>query len=211
MKHIFSILFLFGLVNGFGQDATAAKKLLDEVSSNIASYDNLFFEFSYVLENQQENIKQETNGSVTVKGDKYKLNYLEAEQLFDGQKTYTIVPDNEEVTISSADDEEGYGINPSKLLSFYKDGYRYEWDIKQKVIDRTVQFIKLVPTMPNETTQYLLLGIDLSKKSIYRLIDIGKNSTRITLTITNQKENIPLNNDFFVFNADAYPDYYINN
>lgn len=211
MKHIFSILFLFGLVNGFGQDATAAKKLLDEVSSNIASYDNLFFEFSYVLENQQENIKQETNGSVTVEGDKYKLNYLEAEQLFDGQKTYTIVPDNEEVTISSADDEEGYGINPSKLLSFYKDGYRYEWDIKQKVIDRTVQFIKLVPTLPNETTQYLLLGIDLSKKSIYRLIDIGKNSTRTTLTITNQKENIPLNNDFFVFNADAYPDYYINN
>jgi hypothetical protein len=97
------------------------------------------------------------------------------------------------------------------LLSFYKDGYRYEWDIKQKVIDRTVQFIKLVPTLPNETTQYLLLGIDLSKKSIYRLIDIGKNSTRTTLTITNQKENIPLNNDFFVFNADAYPDYYINN
>ena len=51
------------------------KKLLDEVSAKIASFETMTFEFDYVLENRQENIKQETNGSVTVSGDRYKLLY----------------------------------------------------------------------------------------------------------------------------------------
>ena len=48
------------------QNTEAAQKLLDEVSTKIASFETMTFEFDYVLENRQENIKQETNGSVTV-------------------------------------------------------------------------------------------------------------------------------------------------
>ena len=142
------------------QDTKAAKKLLDEVSTKIASFETMTFEFDYVLENRQENIKQETNGSVTVSGDLYKLFFLGAEQLFDGKKTYTIVPENEEITITSVEETEDIGINPSKLLYFYKEGYLFRWDIKQNVMGRTIQFIKLVPTEKKKDVDYLLLGID---------------------------------------------------
>ena len=192
------------------QDTKAAQKLLDEVSTKIASSETMTFEFDYVLENRQENIKQETNGSVTVSGDLYKLLFLGAEQLFDGEKTYTIVPENEEITITSVEETEDIGINPSKLLYFYKEGYAFQWDIKQNVMGRTIQFIKLIPTEENKDVDYLLLGIDTVKKTIYRLIEIGSNQTRTTLTISNFVPNVKLTSNFFEFDASLYPDYYIN-
>lgn len=192
------------------QNTEAAQKLLDEVSTKIASFETMTFEFDYVLENRQENIKQETNGSVTVSGDRYKLLFLGAEQLFDGKKTYTVVPENEEITIASIEETEDIGINPSKLLYFYKEGYSFQWDIKQNVMGRTIQFIKLIPAEENKDVDYLLLGIDTVKKTIYRLIEIGSNQTRTTLTISNFVSNVKLNNNFFEFDASLYPDYYIN-
>ena len=74
-------------------------KLLDEVSKTLTSFENLSFDFSYVLENRPENIKQETSGSATISGNLYKIIFLGNEQIFDGEKTYTIVPENEEITI----------------------------------------------------------------------------------------------------------------
>lgn len=192
------------------QDTKAAQKLLNEVSTKIASFETMTFEFDYVLENRQENIKQETNGSVTVSGDLYKLFFLGAEQLFDGKKTYTIVPENEEITITSVEETEDIGINPSKLLYFYKEGYAFQWDIKQNLMGRTIQFIKLVPNEENKDVDYLLLGIDTIKKTIYRLIEIGSNQTRTTLTISNFVPNVKLTSNFFEFDASLYPDYYIN-
>ena len=212
MKKIVWICFVFLVSFPLqGQSPEVAKKLLDDVSETIASFENLSFDFSYVLENRQENIRQETTGSAAIKGDQYKISFLGNEQLFDGEKTYTIIPENEEITISSQDDDSGFGINPSELLVFYKTGYAYQWDIKQNVKGRLIQFIKLIPNEENREVKYLLLGIDMRTKVIYRLIEIGNSETRTTLTLKNLRTNIPLNSGFFTFDDSKYPDYYINN
>ena len=210
-KFLLYTFILFTINSGLAQTSEAAVKLLDEVSETIATFNNLSFDFSYTLENRQENIKQETSGTVTVEGNKYKLMYLGAEQLHDGEKTYTIVPENEEITISNPEDEEDFGINPSELLNFYKEGYDYQWDIKQNIFGRPIQFVKLIPSSEDKEVKYLLLGIDVVKKTIYRLIEIGSNGTRTTLTLSNQMSNMTLKEDFFIFDVSRYPDYYINN
>ena len=108
------------------------------------------------------------------------------------------------------DETDEIGINPSKLLYFYKEGYAFQWDIKQKVMGRSIQFIKLIPMAENKEVSYLLLGIDSLKKTIYRLIEIGVNQTRTTLTISNFTSNVELAENFFTFDPSLYPDYYIN-
>ena len=193
------------------QGPEQAKYLLNQVSVEIKKQKNLRLEFQYVLENKEEQIKQKTEGKVTLAGDQYKLEFLEVIQLFDGKKTYTIVPENEEVTVSIPDEGEAISVNPSKLLSFYEEGYDYHWDISQRVMGRNIQFVKLIPSEENEDIQYLLLGIDVAKNSIYRLIEIGNNKTTTTLTIINQEENISLPEDYFEFNSSEYPNFYINN
>ena len=207
-------LFLFILLLShplLSQNTEAARKLLDEVSGKISSFKNMKFDFTYVLENRPENIRQETNGSVTISKDLYRINFLDFEQLFDGKMTYTIVPENEEITISDPEEESEFGINPSEILTIYKKDYAYQWDIKQNVMGTPVQFIKLIPNEEKKELKYLLLGIDMRTKLIYRLIEIGRYDTRTTLTLKNIKTNINLRDDFFVFDKNKYPDYYINN
>ena len=203
-------LFMFSCLCLQSQTPEAAKNLLDEVSKTISNFENLSFDFTYVLENRQEKIRQETKGFATISGDFYKLNFLGNEQLFDGVKTYTIIPENEEITISSPEDGTDFGINPSELLVFYKKGYSYQWDIKQNIFNRTIQFVKLIPNKENKDLKYLLLGIDLQTKTIYRLIEISTSETRTTLTLKNLKTNTTLRSDFFKFDISKYPDFYIN-
>lgn len=194
----------------FAQGYEQAKNLLDLVSKEMKSKKNIRFDFAYVLENKKEQIRQEMEGNVTLAGDQYKLSFLEAIQLFDGTKTYTIVPENEEITISYPEDEEDVSISPSKLLTFYEEGYGYEWDIQQRVTGRNIQFIKLLPTEASDEVKYLLLGIDVDRLQVYRLIEIGINGTMTTLTLKSQEFNVTLPEDYFEFNAAEYPNYYIN-
>ena len=194
----------------FAQGYEQAKNLLDRVSKEMKSKKNIRFDFTYVLENKKEQIRQEMEGNVTLAGDQYKLSFLEAIQLFDGTKTYTIVPENEEITISYPEEEEDVSISPSKLLSFYEEGYGYEWDIQQRVMGRNIQFIKLLPTETSEEMKYLLLGVDVDRLQVYRLIEVGLNQTLTTLTLKSQEFNIALPEDYFEFNAAEYPNYYIN-
>ena len=207
-------IFLFILLLShplLSQNTEAARKLLDEVSGKISSFKNIKFDFTYVLENRPENIRQETNGYVTISKDLYRINFLGFEQLFDGKMTYTIIPENEEITISDPEEESEFGINPSEILTIYKKDYAYQWDIKQNVMGTPVQFVKLIPNEEKKELKYLLLGIDMRTKLIYRLIEIGRYDTRTTLTLKNIKTNINLRDDFFVFDKNKYPDYYINN
>ena len=209
MKKTFLFL-VFCSSMAFAQGYEQAKNLLDRVSKEMKSKKNIRFDFTYVLENKKEQIRQEMEGNVTLAGDQYKLSFLEAIQLFDGTKTYTIVPENEEITISYPEEEEDVSISPSKLLSFYEEGYGYEWDIQQRVMGRNIQFIKLLPTETSEEMKYLLLGVDVDRLQVYRLIEVGLNQTLTTLTLKSQEFNIALPEDYFEFNAAEYPNYYIN-
>jgi outer membrane lipoprotein-sorting protein len=216
MKHNISIMkktFLFLVLCSsmtFAQGYEQAKNLLDLVSKEMKRKKNIRFDFTYVLENKKEQIRQEMEGNVTLVGDQYRLSFLEAIQLFDGTKTYTIVPENKEITISYPEEEEDVSISPSKLLSFYEEGYGYEWDIQQRAMGRNIQFIKLLPTETSEEVKYLLLGIDVDRLQVYRLIEVGLNQTLTTLTLKSQEFNIILPEDYFEFNAAEYPNYYIN-
>ena len=211
-RNIFFIAYIFLSIGLNGQTSEDAKKLLDDVSSNLISFENLSFDFSYILENRPENIRQETNGTATISDNLYKIIFLGNEQIFDGEKIYTIVPENEEIIISSPEDSSDFGLlNPSELFIFYKTGYAYQWDIKQSVKGVPIQYIKLIPSEENLDIKYLLIGIDLRSKLIYKLIEIGKSDTITTLTIKNIRTNLNLSQDFFSLNTDKYPDYYINN
>jgi outer membrane lipoprotein-sorting protein len=207
-----TLFFFIGMtVSVMGQTSLEAKKLLESASQQMESYDNIAFDFSYVLNNRMEQINQENSGQVTVADKKYKLNFLDAIQLFDGVALYTIVPENEEITITQADQEEDFGINPNELLRFYKEGYDYHWDISQRVKGKNIQFIKLIPTQDDGDLRSLLIGIDTQKNHIYKLIEVGDNGTVTTLTINEMEVDSALPENFFVFNEDDYPEYFINN
>jgi outer membrane lipoprotein-sorting protein len=192
------------------QDTTKAKSLLNEVSSKVKSYDNMVIDFKYSLENTAENMSQETRGDVSIHGDKYVLNLMGTTQIFDGKKIYTIIPEDQEINISNYIAEDNQNITPSKMLTFYQEGYTYTWDITQDIKGQKIQYIKLTPIDSNADVKNILLGIDSQTKHIYNLIQTQDNGTKITITIKSFKTNQPLAKNLFNFNEDRYKDFYIN-
>tara|TARA_R110000868_G_scaffold98054_2_gene269886 strand:- start:3943 stop:4587 length:645 start_codon:yes stop_codon:yes gene_type:complete len=204
------ILLLLSTSISMAQNSAKAKSLLDEVYNKVKSYDNIFVDFKYSLNNEEANINTETRGDVTMQGDKYLFNYLGSKQLFDGKKVYTVVPENEEVTIEEKLDDENT-ITPSKMLTFYKQGHNYDWDILQNIQGRKIQFVKLTPIDTNSEIKTILLGIDVETKHIYKLIETGKNGTKTTITVNSFKIDQPLSKTLFTFDENKYKNdgYYI--
>lgn len=204
-------LLLFLSFNIKAQSDTKAQNLISEVLSKVKSYDNIQVEFSYILENTQEKLKQETRGSLSLKNEKYLLNLMGTTQLFDGEKIYTIIPEDEEITISSYNPESDNQLTPSKMLTFFEEGYIYKNDILQNKDGRKIQYIKLIAKDSEADMQEALIGIDQMTKHIYNLIQSQDNGTRIEIRVTKFKPNQPLSSNMFSFDESRYPDYYINN
>lgn len=215
MKFKIHILYTLIATLVFSFSSTAqdkkAKELLDEVTSKVKSYENIAIDFKYSLQNLKENINQESKGNVLLKGNNYVLNFMGITKMFDGKKVYTIVPEDEEVSISNFDENDENAITPSKMLTFFNKGYKYSWDIPQNVRGRKIQYIKLVPISPKDQRKEVLLGIDIQTKNIYNVIEIGKNGSKTTIVVNSFKTNQPISKNQFTFVKSKYPNYYINN
>lgn len=201
-------IFIGLLFVGFGQaqNDSAAKDILDKVSSTMSAYDNLSMDFDYVLDNQAEDVQQEMSGDVLLEGNKYVVNLFGTQQIFDGSTTYTIIPENEEVNISGADIDGDNTFTPSKFYSFYKSGYTYAMDELKTINGKKVQFVKLTPIDSDSEISVILVGIDLKSNHIYQIIEIGTNETRTVLTASNIKTNQKIDQGLFVFDEKKYED-----
>ena len=56
----------------FSQDDVKSRLLLDKISKNLLSKENINFEFVYRLDNNKEKINQEIEGDAQISGEKYK-------------------------------------------------------------------------------------------------------------------------------------------
>ena len=211
MKKIILLFTLFSLNLVHSQNDIRAEKLLNSVSEKIDSSETFKINFTYTLENLIENINQDSDGSIVIKDDNYLLEFMGIKQLCDSKKVYSIVPENEEIIISNIDEDESETIKPSKLLKFYREGYLILWDKKELILEKEIQFVKLIPINSNSDIDYLQLGIDISNNDIVKLIEIGKNKTKTILTVNQIQYDIEIDLNFFVFSEEDYPDYYIEN
>ena len=205
MKNI--LLFTLTFITFFpasSQNGVAAKKLLDDVSSKMKSYDNIYIAFDYVLENKEADVEQVFDGDVILHGDQYVVNLFDTTIIFDGKYSYTIIPENEEVNIAKLDVENNEIISPSSLLTFYKNGYTFSYGKKENVNGKQIQYIDLVPIDTNSEVILVQVGIEKQKLHLYSVREIGNNETNTTITINKLKINQKLDKNIFRFDEQKY-------
>ena len=210
------LLLIFGLfaMLSYSQDNSDAELLLNKVSENIKNYENIYINYAYTLQNIEEDINQTNNGSFVTEDEKWRFEMLGVTRIFDGNKLYSISPDDEEVTISSQDPEDETTITPNKMLYFYEEGYYFEMDESRFVgngqFRKKIQYVKLIPKDSEAEIKYILLGIDTEFNQIYEVIETGKNETVTTISIVDFEFNLPLDSKLFIFDEEKYQDYYMN-
>ena len=214
MKKILLLIFGLYAMLSYSQDNSDAEFLLNKVSENIKNYDNIYINYAYTLQNIEEDINQTNNGSFVTEDEKWRFEMLGVTRIFDGNKLYSISPDDEEVTISSQDPEDETTITPNKMLYFYEEGYYFEMDESRFVGNgqyrKKIQYVKLIPKDSEAEIKYILLGIDTEFNQIYEVIETGKNETVTTISIVDFEFNLPLDSKLFIFVEEKYQDYYMN-
>ena len=212
-KYIFLTISIFYSLS-YSQVDSDAEKLLNKVSENIKSYNNIYINYTYTLYNLEEDINYTNRGSFVTENDNWRFEMLGITRIFDGDKLYTISPDDEEVTISSQNPEDETTITPNKMLYFYEEGYYFEMG-SVKYIGNTnfrkkIQYVKLIPMDSEADIKYIDLGIDTEFNQIYEVVETGKNETITTISIIDFEFNVSLNENLFVFDSAKYDGYYMN-
>ncbi len=207
MKKLVLLIAIIGLsFSTFSQNGNEAKSLLDAVAKKVENYKNIYIEFNHKFDNTEADVHQETKGNVSLKGNLYHLNYMGTEQLFDGDKVYLIVHEDEEVIIQNPFDNDEETLTPSKMFSFYKNGYTYEMGALKNIKGVKIQYVKLTPIDSNSEIESVQVGVDIKTNHIYNIIETGKNNTITTLEIRTFKTNQPISEKLFIFDMAKYRD-----
>jgi outer membrane lipoprotein-sorting protein len=210
MKNIKIVFFLtvFGIINtSFAQNN--AKTLLDQVSETMGAYTNMQISFVSSLSHEDAGINEgdedPISGKISLEGEKYNLEYLGNNFIFDGTKMYVINHEEKEIAINDGDfDVEDGFIYPSKLLTFYKEGYTFSMGKLRTVRGKKIQFVELTPIDSNSEIVKVELGIELETKHIYKLSQLGANSSKTTFVITSFKSNQTFPENTFTFSKEEY-------
>lgn len=177
-----------------------AKGILDAVSANYKSKNTLYFKFSYGTGSGK--ISKNQTGSFYASKDKYKLKIMGNEQIFDGNKTYSINEDEQEITIAKQNSKET--LSPINYIDSYKKGYNIYYIGKNKNLD----IIKLTPTKNNGIKE-VFLYVNTSKNNVEKIEQHSTDKQITTITITEYKENPKVDSKIFTFNKNLYKNYLI--
>jgi len=200
-----------GTSGAFAQTYQEAKKLLQASSERMKSFDNLYLEFNYSLENHKVEppVRQNEQGTIAIQNDNYHLSFLGTEQIRQGQKLYTILTEDEEVQVTTYDPEDDeQGLTPTRILSLYQEGYTYKMGRRESINGRDIQYVELQP-VASDITEKIEIGIDRASLIVYSLkqIDVSGSITHFVVTQAEPNKDFP--SDYFSFKASDYPGYYI--
>ena len=179
------ITFTLLIINSVTKAQNSGEQYLNRVYQRVSEAPAIQISFSYRLQNKEAGVNQTTEGELYLSGIQYHLTLFETTQLFDGEKTYTIIPDNEEVMISTYSPNNEGGLDPSSLFSFYKDGYRIE--LKETTSENQA-FIQLIPIDSSSEISEIIAQVDLNTDQLISLSQIGLNETQTILVVESYQE-----------------------
>ncbi|MFC2127849.1 outer membrane lipoprotein carrier protein LolA [Bacteroidota bacterium] len=200
-KIIFSLLLTISSSILFAQTDEKAETLLREVSANMTSFENMYLDFKYTLENKEVDVHQESTGTAYTKANKYNLLIMGNTMIYDGNKTYIISNEDEEINIS---DEENDLLTPNKLLFFYEEGYTFSWDESKIVNGKQIQSVKLTPINSESESSHFIIDVYPETKTIKSVTNFGNNGTQTIIEILDFKANQVLPENIFVFDRAYY-------
>ncbi|HTH83144.1 MAG TPA: outer membrane lipoprotein carrier protein LolA [Mucilaginibacter sp.] len=201
--------------SAFAQKDKQAKVILDEVSRKYKSSAFIKSDFTFTVDNPQENAKQTQNGTIftQAKTNKSKVILYSAdgsktdadqEIISDGKSQWNYSKKDKEVQRSNVD-HNNEGFNPAQLFTLYEHGYKYLFTGEQRIGGKIYQVIDLSPESDKNPFFKIRLTIDKVKKQIYSTLIFDRNGGRYTYTLRSFVAASQMPENTFTFDAKAHP------
>ncbi|WP_276504507.1 LolA family protein [Terrimonas pollutisoli] len=183
----------------------AAKQVLDAVSAKFKTFSSVQAGFVYKVENATGKALSNKNGTVWMKGNKYKVSFGGQDIFSDGKTVWNYDKNSNEVTINNID-ASGSTLTPQKLFTnFYDKDFLYLLNGEKKVGSKTLQEIEMTPTDKSKAFHKVYLQVDKAAKTIYSTKVLENGGNRYTYTVSTMKTNAPIADNQFVFDKSKYP------
>lgn len=188
---------------GMGSSDPEAKKVLDAVSSKFKSYKTVQAKFSLKVENAAGKNLGVKNGTVFMKGTKYRISITGQEIFSDGSTVWTFDKAANEVTISKIDPSAN-SLTPQKLFTnFYDKDFLYKLNGPVKLNGKNLKEVELTPIDKTKPFHKVLLYLDNNAIATTKIFE--KNGNRYTYSTNALTPNTAIAESMFTFDASKYP------
>jgi len=195
----FLLICLFSLYSLNGQKKGI--QILEEVMNN--SMNIADSKYRFIITSESENDFFPISGELYIKKEKYFIDTEEIDQIYDGNKLYTIIHENEEVIITS-DSNTFFNFTPKQVFNFFKDDFEIE--IKET---QDVSHYLIARNLVKENLVYRII-IDSKLLSIKRIEIRNKDDLTLSRFLTlSYKFNLSLPSSLFKFDKNKFKDYII--
>jgi outer membrane lipoprotein carrier protein len=188
-----------------------ATALLQKLSTKFKAFKTISADFTLTInhpkpkpEDSDAKYTETLTGKVDLKGAKFKINIKGQEIRSDGKTICTYIPTDKEVQIN--DYEENQEIfSPSKIFTFYTEGYSYRVKEKKTVNNRKLVIIEMIPVNKKVSFFKIDVTIDEAALTIVESKIYDKSGTRYTYIINKLTTDVAIADDIFVCSCDKFP------
>ena len=194
----FIILGLFSLYSLNGQNRGV--QVLEEVMNNAMDIEDA--NYSFIITSENENNLFPIIGELYIKKEKYFIDTEEIDQIFDGDKLYTIIHENEEIIITS-DLNTFFNFTPKQIFNFFKNDFNVE-------IQSQDLSLNLIARNLNQKDLVYEIIIDSNLLSIKRIEMKNKDDITLSSFLTlSYNFNLSLPSSLFKFEKEKFNDYLV--
>ena len=194
----FIILGLFSLYSLNGQNSGV--QVLKEVMNNAMDIEDA--NYSFIITSENENNLFPIIGELYIKKEKYFIDTEDIDQIFDGDKLYTIIHENEEIIITS-DLNTFFNFTPKQIFNFFKNDFNVE-------IQSQDLSLNLIARNLNQEDLVYKIIIDSNLLSIKRIEMKNKDDITLSSFLTlSYNFNLSLPSSLFKFEKEKFNDYLV--
>jgi len=187
------------------QNDPKAQEILDAMSKKYKDMGAFKAKFSYSLENDNTKMKESSEGEIIVKGQKFHLKLPGQEIFNNGTTVWTYMKEGAgEVTISTPDTDED-AMNPTKIYTLYKKGYKYV--MMSDNVKEGNQLFSIIDLEPiDKKSQFYKIRITINKKdkTVKSWKMYEKSGNRYVYTIKNFVPDCKVEDSYFTFDKTKY-------
>ena len=192
------IIILLGFSNLSAQED--AVKVLERVRENAFSLENVYYKFE--ISSKFENTILPISGEFYIKQGSYLIDTNEVDQIYDGERFYTIIHENKEIIIST-ENTSFFNFSPNQIFNYFLKGF----DLKKQNISDDFDLI-LAESKEDKIIYNLFINSNLSIEKIEMIEkETGEEINRFLTLTYDYNLNLPLS--LFKFDKQFYKDYII--
>ena len=193
------IVILLGFSNLSAQES--AIDILKRVKENTLSLKNVYYKFN--ISSKFENNLFPISGEFYIKQENYLIDTSEIDQIYDGEKFYTIIHENKEIIIST-ENTSFFNFSPNQIFNFFLKGF----DLEIQNINNESYIITAESHEEEEIIYNIFINSNLSIERIEMIEKETGNQINTFLTLTyDYNLNVPFS--LFKFELNDYKNYLI--